>query len=179
MSASAQVKLTEAVRSNDASLLREAVREGADPRGVVSLGGAALPDARAQTTSNLLSYAASLGFAETVEALLEAGAEPRASDEHGREALSYAAGSGSPRCVEILLQAGGVADARDPEGLTPLDDLIQNVAARAGELDADGIENVILMLAAAGSPPPNEVPGAVGVGVVNSALRKAGLAGGT
>jgi hypothetical protein len=65
--------------------------------------------------------AAAAGDAETVKALLEAGANARAADADGVTLVMRAAASGDPETVRALLAAGGDPTARDTRGRNAAD----------------------------------------------------------
>src|SRR5207248_7573457 len=54
------------------------------------------------------------------QALLEAGADPRAADDRGETVLHYAATYGTPTLVRLLLEKNPDVNARDQRGQTPL-----------------------------------------------------------
>lgn len=60
------------------------------------------------------------GHAETVQALLDAGADKEARIGYGVRPLMYAAGNGETAVVEVLLKAGADAVARNEGGRTAL-----------------------------------------------------------
>jgi hypothetical protein len=65
--------------------------------------------------------AVTAGDAETVKALLDAGANARAADSHGVTLVMRAAMSGDPDTVRALLAAGGDPTARDTSGRNAAD----------------------------------------------------------
>jgi uncharacterized protein len=67
-----------------------------------------------------LMLAADRGLPDMVEALLKAGANPRALDREGRGALTFGAGSGNAKVVKLLLAADSKADEKDNYGDTAL-----------------------------------------------------------
>ncbi|EQC34298.1 TKL protein kinase [Saprolegnia diclina VS20] len=67
-----------------------------------------------------LREAAKAGQVSIVATLLQAGADPNASDWAGDAALHMAAERGQTRCIELLLQAGADANAVNLDGETPL-----------------------------------------------------------
>ena len=74
----------------------------------------------AQPVQAPLHIAASIGDAEEVGALLEAGADPDIVGERGRTPVHVAARAGSWQALEILLEAGADPVARNEDGDTPL-----------------------------------------------------------
>ncbi len=60
------------------------------------------------------------GSADTVNALIAAGAKVDARDKQGKTPLHYAVGMGWTDTVNALIAADGKVDARDPFGRTPL-----------------------------------------------------------
>lgn len=61
------------------------------------------------------------GTAETVNALLDAGANPKARDKNGSTPLHWAAELGTAETVNALLDAGANPKARNEYGSTPFD----------------------------------------------------------
>ncbi|KAM7114581.1 ankyrin repeat domain-containing protein 54 [Molossus nigricans] len=57
---------------------------------------------------------------ETVQRLLEEGADPRAADDKGRTALHFASCNGNDEIVQLLLDYGANPNQRDGLGNTPL-----------------------------------------------------------
>jgi uncharacterized protein len=76
---------------------------------------------------NALHAGASRGGAEIVKLLLEAGADPNATQERGFVPLHSAAANGNVVVVELLLKHGAIADAKADDGKMPAD-----MAAEAG-----------------------------------------------
>jgi ankyrin repeat protein len=68
-----------------------------------------------------LHAGASRGGAEVVKMLLEAGADPNATQERGFVPLHSAAANGNVAVVELLLKHGARADAKADDGKTPAD----------------------------------------------------------
>ena len=89
-----------------------------------------------------LFRAVSSGDAETVKALLDAGANARAADGNGVTLVMRAAASGDPDTVRVLLAAGGDPTARDRSGRNAADRARNGLAdRRAGStptVDATG-----------------------------------------
>ncbi|MGO9589038.1 MAG: TonB family protein [Candidatus Acidiferrales bacterium] len=67
-----------------------------------------------------LMLAADRGLPDMVDALLKAGANPRALDREGRNALIFGAGSGNAEVLRLLLAARLRANEKDTYGDTPL-----------------------------------------------------------
>nr|XP_033785457.1 ankyrin repeat domain-containing protein 54 isoform X1 [Geotrypetes seraphini] len=67
-----------------------------------------------------LREAANANDLETVERLLEGGADPCAADDKGRTALHFASCNGNDRIVYLLLRHGADPNQRDGLGNTPL-----------------------------------------------------------
>jgi cytohesin len=67
-----------------------------------------------------LVMAALKGNTDRVLELLDAGADPDASDGHGRTPLLEAAFGGHSTTVSALIEAGANPNARDADGWTPL-----------------------------------------------------------
>ncbi|XP_051696009.1 ankyrin repeat domain-containing protein 54 isoform X3 [Oryctolagus cuniculus] len=70
---------------------------------------------------------------ETVQQLLEDGADPCAADDKGRTALHFASCNGNDRIVQLLLDHGADPNQRDGLGNTPL-----HLGARVDALDRAG-----------------------------------------
>ncbi|XP_063151082.1 cyclin-dependent kinase 4 inhibitor B-like [Candoia aspera] len=80
--------------------------------------------------ANQLASAAARGDLETVERLLESGADPNAANVFGRTPIQVMK-MGSPKVAELLLQRGADPNRPDPStGATPAHDV-----ARGGFLD--------------------------------------------
>jgi ankyrin repeat protein len=70
---------------------------------------------------NLLQLATVSGLKNTVELLLEYGADPNVRDTSQRTCLHVAAWFGFPKIVKLLLENGADVNAKDEWGATPLD----------------------------------------------------------
>jgi uncharacterized protein len=77
----------------------------------------AAPDRMGRTP---LHYAALDDAAESVRALIDAGADVDARDQAGNTPLHFAAQEGSLAVGRILLEAGAAVDPKDQHGNTPL-----------------------------------------------------------
>ena len=77
-----------------------------------------------------LMKAVSAGDVDEVRALLEAGADPTATDAAGSTALFYMPPEGSTEATELVLEAGAAVDAENRVGITPL-----TVASLLGRTD--------------------------------------------
>ncbi|MGS2587323.1 ankyrin repeat domain-containing protein [Streptomyces hebeiensis] len=113
------------------------------------LAAGARPDGREEFGFTAVSWAVVQGFADTLETLLEYGADPALPGPNGEAPLLLAARRGSTPCVRVLLRYGagsaeGAREAALAEALrwTELD---VERELRAGLLDAygDGYETVV------------------------------------
>lgn len=91
---------------------------------------------------SLLTWAAIAGDRSSVEAVLAAGADPRARNRDGGTALHAAAFLGRPDIVKLLLAAGADAQAKSGNGEIPADSARSNpdfvpFVARLLSIDAD------------------------------------------
>lgn len=77
-----------------------------------------------------LMKAVSAGDVDQVRALLEAGADPTATDAAGSTALFYMPPEGHTEATELVLEAGAAVDAENRVGITPL-----TVASLLGRTD--------------------------------------------
>lgn len=110
----AELPLIEAVKAGDLKRLQLELTAGADLN-------ATDPHGR----GSAVSYAASLGREECLQALLEAGADPEVRTEVpflniSMTPLYAAAAQGHPGCVRLLLQHGAAHDTRSQGDGTPL-----------------------------------------------------------
>lgn len=133
-SADARQLLLDAVRRGDAETVKAFIQVGAN---VNALIGNVYPlqtaqgvktvkvliDAGADVNATVkeyfgppLSFAAERGDADSIKALLDAGAKVDGRTPSGMTPLMKAAGSGSPEAVQVLLLAGAQSDSRDDEG---------------------------------------------------------------
>ncbi|MCW5655293.1 ankyrin repeat domain-containing protein [Hydrogenophaga sp.] len=71
------------------------------------------------------------GHANMVEVLIQAGADPRITDENGQTLLHYAASEGHGTVIEVLSEAGCDHGAMDADGFAPI-----HIAVDAGHADA-------------------------------------------
>jgi ankyrin repeat protein/beta-lactamase regulating signal transducer with metallopeptidase domain len=115
--------LTAAAMGNAETIRRLAAE---DPRGL---------GLRSASLATPLHVAAERGDAEVIGALLEAGADPNASDLSGRSPLHLAAATGNVEAVVELLDGGANADMPTNVGSTPL-----HVAAEGGR--AKGVQGL-------------------------------------
>ncbi|KAA0173052.1 hypothetical protein FNF27_05402 [Cafeteria roenbergensis] len=74
--------------------------------------------ARENDGATALVWAASEGHTDTVELLLDCGADPEAKDRYGATALVRAAWRGHTDTVELLLDCGADPEAKDRYGRT-------------------------------------------------------------
>ena len=157
-----ELALRRAVLAGSPGGVRAALEGGADPLAVELDGAPALlaaarradpgplrvllewlgSRAPAPLLADALREAARAGRTDAVAALLEAGADPDATDAEGRSALLVAAWHGRARVVELLLAAGADAAARDHHGRSAAE-----LARRAG------MSGLARRLRGAGSPP--------------------------
>ena len=121
-----------AARCGRTRLLKTFLNSGIGINSLQGLGGTA--------AVTLVMSAAFEGEADTVQALVEAGADVNLSNENGWTALLSASACGHAEAVKALLQAGANANAVDKGGDTPL-----KVAAKEGHVE------VIALLQAAGA----------------------------
>ena len=84
-----------------------------------------------------LSWAAQCGDAETMQTLLEYGADPDKSTPGSKHPLHYTAGvTSSAECTKLLLEFGADVHARDNVGLTPLIWACININGNYSNLEA-------------------------------------------
>ncbi len=109
LAAGGKFRLCEAVLLNDVELARVRLEEGANPNtGAFSYFG------------TMLQIAATLGYLEIVNLLLEKGADPEETDDIGNTPLVEASENGHTPIVTCLLDHGAKIDAEDWFGQTPL-----------------------------------------------------------
>ena len=94
------------------------------------------PDEPNKAKPKKLIEAVLAGHAETVQALLAAGADSNAEDSNGRTALSYAAASKNTESVKALIAAGADVRVRAKQRyqLTPLPEPLPHGAPKAAKL---------------------------------------------
>ncbi|MDZ4202377.1 MAG: ankyrin repeat domain-containing protein [Gallionella sp.] len=102
-----------AAHAGDLPMVRLLLQSGADVNATGEHGWSAL--ARAAYNADLKR-----GFADVVQALVEAGANVEAAIGYGVRPLMLAAGYGETAVVEVLLQAGADVLARNEGGYTAL-----------------------------------------------------------
>jgi ankyrin repeat protein len=111
-------------------LLAQLARAGRTPELLQALGDESADKVDGKGDS-LLMLAAYHGHADTVRALLAAGADPGRRNARGLSPLDGAAFKGDLAVMQLLLQAGADPSSEGPDGKTPL------VWARAfGRLEA-------------------------------------------
>ncbi|MEW5741526.1 MAG: ankyrin repeat domain-containing protein [Myxococcota bacterium] len=113
-------------------------------RRLLALGS--LPDARTVKQETPLHFAASLGRAEVIPVLLEAGATLEAQDQDGRTPLMAAVNHAHRKCVQALLAAGANPNHVDAGGVSVL------AKAGLGSATAARRECVQLLLEAGADP---------------------------
>lgn len=86
----------------------EALAQGADPNATNELGATAL------------HKAASWGFIEVAQVLLDHGADPMVGAQLGTTPLHYAASRDNEEMVRLLLARGAMVNVRNHKGVTPL-----------------------------------------------------------
>lgn len=146
-----QVQLWEAVAALDVVAVQRAVKAGASPSqcsaqgmsalhvaarsGNVALVSALLVSAQARSLAldepsaqgfSALSEASAAGCSGCVQALIEAGANPRLIGPRGVTALHRAAAQDNAEVLRVLSKAGASWQAVDIDGATPLDVLAQH-----------------------------------------------------
>ena len=102
------LRLVNAVGSQDQTAVRDLLKQGADVNA-----------ARTDGVTALL-WATHFNNLETVQLLLKAGAKVNAADDHGVTPLAQACENANPPMVEQLLAAGADPNAAQASGLTPL-----------------------------------------------------------
>jgi ankyrin repeat protein len=112
------VRLLDATRDGDRTLVRTLLKQRADVKAAEADGTTAL------------HWAVRADDRETAQLLLKAGADVNAANRFGVTPLMLAATNGNPDIVELLLKAGANAKATLPEGETVL-----MKAARTGNVD--------------------------------------------
>jgi ankyrin repeat protein len=118
-----------AAAASDTSAVRKAIDRGADPNireaseGQTPLHVAvrrSWKPAHAQPGMTVRTRPALGDVADTVRALLDAGAAPGAADDDGITPLHWAAGQGMTSVIRLLVSAGADVNARDKSSFTPL-----------------------------------------------------------
>jgi uncharacterized protein len=127
---SAQGRLIDAVRANDAGAVRTILDSRADANAVQPDGTTAL------------HWAVERDAIEIVQLLIRAGANVKATNRYGATPLWLASLNGNAATIGVLLEAGADPSAASDEGETAL-----MVAARTGKIDA-----VSLLLARGADP---------------------------
>ena len=127
---SAQGRLIDAVRANDAGAVRTILDSRADANAVQPDGTTAL------------HWAVERDAIEIVQLLIRAGANVKATNRYGATPLWLASLNGNAATIGVLLEAGADPSAASDEGETAL-----MVAARTGKIDA-----VNLLLARGADP---------------------------
>ena len=116
------LSLTACTTEIDTQLMLTARKGGKSPRVRTLLNAGADANAVTRRGFPVLVYAAALGDTETVQALIEAGAQIDRSNTQGRETwtpLMYAARGGYKATVKVLLEAGADVNA-ERRGTTAL-----------------------------------------------------------
>ncbi len=116
------LSLTACTTEIDTQLMLTARKGGKSPRVRTLLNAGADANAVTRRGFPVLVYAAALGDTETVQALIEAGAQIDRSNTQGRETwtpLMYAARGGHKATVRVLLEAGADVNA-ERRGTTAL-----------------------------------------------------------
>jgi len=109
----AVVKLAQAAARGDRQAVLDLAQQGADV------------NARGDRDASVLLWAFLSQNLDGVKALLEAGADPALTLQHGETVLHYAAGGTDPAYLQALLDAGANPDIRNPlTGRTPIFDAI-------------------------------------------------------
>jgi len=103
-----QEKLYSAAEGNIPEYLLEAIEEGADVNAVSYY-----------LEYTALMLAADNGSCETLEILIDKGADLEAKNDYGMTPLYIAAWSGKPECVKILIEKGADINACDQWGDSP------------------------------------------------------------
>ena len=103
---------------------------GAEEKDAAAVAAATLLDARTNTGSTALHYAAANGQDLAVEALLAAGAQVSAFNSTGTTALHEAAYHGKTRVMAILVRHGANVEAKEEDGWFPL---LYAASGRMGE----------------------------------------------
>lgn len=127
-----------ACRGRTQELLDHIKNEGADVN---------IPDPAGQYAA--IHWAALMGYPDTLQAIIDVGANVSAVTRHRRTALHYAAEQGHMECVRVLLQANVALNVRDKSGNTAA-----MLAAKSGQDPA----SAAIDAAAASRNPPTTTP---------------------
>jgi ankyrin repeat protein len=157
-----QFPLHAVIVQNDLSLTRFLVERGFDPSKEV-----AVPGSFGQTS---LFAAASAGFGEQVEYLIQEGADPNRTDRYGRTPLHLAVEKDRLSAARVLIKGGANVNARDDGGLTPLLAMVdRQILGRQSEEN----EELVALLLASGANPKDIKPNRPGSKRGTSALELA------
>ena len=130
----APLNLFNAAGDGDLSVVKNAIRNGADvdgKGGFTSLKAGADVNAKsikgntAVIGVTALMLAALKGHVNVVEVLLKAGADVNHQDSYGNTALMWAAGNGHANVIHLLLRAGADGNAKNFNGKSALDSAAQ------------------------------------------------------
>ena len=91
-----------------ATQVRRCLADGADLR------------ALSQRGSNVLHFAARMGNAEAVKALIEAGSNVNAQNKNGVTPIHFAGLAATAEAVKVLIEAGSNVNAQNKNGVTPI-----------------------------------------------------------
>ena len=94
---------------------------GQNPARQAAVGAGVPVDIRTSEGESLLMLATANDHTQTVEVLLEQGANPNLADNQGQTPLMVAAGNNSVHLIEPLLAAGAKPELTDTKGATALD----------------------------------------------------------
>ncbi len=110
---------------NDATAIFDAAAAGETQivKEAITSNSIEVSDLHPTTGSSLVTIATFYGRAETVEMLLNTGADPNLKNADGGTPLHVAIFMGRAEPTRLLLEAGADQDAKDANGQTPLDNL--------------------------------------------------------